>query len=558
QQRRLARTLAGDLDTIVMTALRRDPERRYASVAALADDLQRFLDGRPIRARRDSPGYRAARFVRRHRLAVAAAALALLSLVTGLVVALRQTRRAEQAAAAARAAAAAARSEETKAQAIATFLTDVFTAADPEGKKAADLTAAELVQRGAARIDTQLAQQPASRAAMLHVLGLVQYRLGLFPPAREMLEKALALRRALRPPVPRDVAATAAALGVLAHRQGREQEAFALLEEARAYHEQAGAAAAVELAKDLNNLANTYKALHRDDEARAAFERAIAVLDHSRDPEAVAQLPRVLNNYGLFLDRRGETPRARTILERALALHERNSGPNSALVAGTLSNLVELYVRVHEVELAVATARRALAIADLTYGPAHPETGNSANVLGWALLAAQRPAEARPLFERAVAIARGALGEKHYALAYPYRNLGTALADTGHPIEAIAAYRHAVSIWTAALGEDAPELTSAYIGLGPVLIDQGAADEGEGLLRRAVAMRQKAKAPNLGEAWVALARGLRARCRLHDAGDALAAAQEQARAYPTTNWARRAAELARETPPVRCGTRGSS
>jgi eukaryotic-like serine/threonine-protein kinase len=101
-RRRRARALAGDLDTIVMTALRREPERRYPSVAALAEDLRSFLDGRPVAARPDSLGYRARKFVGRHRLGVAVAGVALLALVAAATVALVQADRARQAASQAR------------------------------------------------------------------------------------------------------------------------------------------------------------------------------------------------------------------------------------------------------------------------------------------------------------------------------------------------------------------------------------------------------------------------------------------------------------------------
>ena len=554
-QRRLARSLAGDLDTIVMTALRREPERRYPSVAALAEDLQRFLERRPIRARPDSVGYRAGKFLRRHRLGVLAAALVAVSLVAGILVALWQAGRAEEAAAAARG-----KAEESEA--IATFLTDVFTAADPEGKQAADLTARELVARGAERIDGELAEQPATRAAMQHVLGTVHFRLGEYAAARELLEKALAGRRALRPPAPDDVAKTAAVLGVVLHRQGESKEGVALLEEARAFHEAAGAQGVPDLARDLNNLANGYKALDRNDEARAAFQRAIALLEGGHPGITPDQLPRTLNNYGLFLDRLREHAGARAALERALALHERNSGPESALVAGVLGNLSDLYVRIGELDRARAAAERGLAIATKRYGPDHYDTGLALNSFGWTLLKGERPEEAVSYFERSIAVFTGAVGEEHRATAYALRNLGSALVRTGRPEEGLAALRRAEAAFTAAVGPESHEVATVLVEIGLALAARGEAADGERQVTRAIALWQGGGAASLralGGGWSALARVRLAACDGAGAREALSRVEREAAAFPETEWGRSLPGLRAEVaagPPASCARRG--
>ena len=551
EQRRLARSLAGDLDTIVMTALRREPERRYPSAAALADDLGRFLDGRPIQARPDSLGYRARRFLGRHRFGVLAATVAALSLVTGLLVALWQAQRAE-------AAAAAARAEAETSRAIATFLTDVFTAADPEGKAAADLTARELVARGAERIDGELADQPRTRAAMQHVLGTVQYRLGEYAAARELLRSALAERRALRPPAPAEVAESAAVLGVVLHRQGESAEGVRLLEEARAFHEAAGPAAVPDLARDLNNLANAYKALDRNAEARAAFERAIALLASGHPEITPDQLPRTLNNYGLFLDRLREHAGARVALERALALHERNGGPDSALVAATLGNLSDLYVRIGELDRARAAAERALAIATRRYGPQHYDTGLALNSVGWTLLKSDRPAEAVPYFERSIAVFGPAVGEEHRATAYAQRNLGSALVEVGRREEGIAALRRAEAAFAAAVGPESHEVATVLVELGPALAATGEPAAGERQVMRAIELWRKSGTPAslraVGGGWSALARLRLESCDAAGARAALGEAEREASAYPDAEWARSLPELHAgvAAPPPRC------
>jgi serine/threonine-protein kinase len=560
ERKRRSRELHGDLDAVVMTALRREPERRYAAVADLAADIERFLAGRPVAARPDSLGYRTRKFVGRHRAGIVAATLAVLSLVGGLVVALWQAQRAETAAlraqrseSAALRSAAAAAAEAARSQAVVGFLTDVFTAADPEGRAAADLTARELVERGVERIDEDLAQQPDTRAAMLHVLGTVQSQLGLYEPARELLEQAVALRRGLRPGVPRDLARSAASLGVLYHVQGRSADGVVLLEEARDLYTGIGDAAALDLAKTLNNLGNAYKALDRPAEARASFERAIAILDRTPGADP-SQLARVLNNYGLFLDRIREPEPARRALERALALHERTSGPESALVSGTLGNLADLYVKLKDVDRAVAAAERARAIAEKTYGPDHYSTALAHNMVGWTLLAAERPQEAIAPLERGLAVFRGAVGERHRAVGYSYRNLGQALAATGRRAEAVAALRKAIEVWRATLGDDAPELGTVYVLLAPLLPVGGDGGEGERLLERTVELWREpgSQRQRLGDAWLELARARAARCRIAEAREALAAARTEAASHADMPWVEGLPEVERTVASASC------
>ena len=122
--RERARELRGDLDWIVLKALQKEPERRYPSAEALAADLRRHLQGQPVSARRDTVRYRASKFVRRHRLGAAAAALVLLTLAGGLVATTRQARRAE--------------SEARKADAVKDFLKSLFAASAPSEAQGAD------------------------------------------------------------------------------------------------------------------------------------------------------------------------------------------------------------------------------------------------------------------------------------------------------------------------------------------------------------------------------------------------------------------------------------
>ena len=150
-----AKALAGDLDAIVLKAIRKEPDERYPSVDALADDLRRYLSGHAVRARRGSPWYRARRLVRRHRVEAIATLGVSLSLLIGAGVAVTQARRAatqrDLAAAASR-----------ESEAVTAFLMGLFETSDPAEARGDTLTAQELVRRAAARAEKL--QGPSARA----------------------------------------------------------------------------------------------------------------------------------------------------------------------------------------------------------------------------------------------------------------------------------------------------------------------------------------------------------------------------------------------------------
>jgi len=186
---RLRRRLAGDLDTICLKALQREPERRYASVQALLDDVQRHLSELPVLARPDTFAYRASRFVGRHRIgATAAAAIAALLIGFSAVTAVQSARIREQANRIGR--------ERDKAEEVKEFVQSLFETSNPLVEAKGDaITARDLLERGVERIDEELGGQPDVQAEMLSVIGTAYTELGRYDRAGALLERALDLRR---------------------------------------------------------------------------------------------------------------------------------------------------------------------------------------------------------------------------------------------------------------------------------------------------------------------------------------------------------------------------
>ena len=193
--RRLAREIGGDLDLILATAMHREPQRRYATAGAFADDLRRWLDGRPIAARADSPRYRLGKFVRRHRLGVLAATAVLLALIGGLGSALWQAGVAREAATRADAERDVARQQAARAERVKEFVLTLFREQDPASRARAQArTSAELIRDGIAEVDASLAGDPALQAELLRDLGEIQVGLGDEKAGSATLERAWKLQ----------------------------------------------------------------------------------------------------------------------------------------------------------------------------------------------------------------------------------------------------------------------------------------------------------------------------------------------------------------------------
>jgi serine/threonine-protein kinase len=195
--RQVHNALRGDLDKIVMMAMRKEPERRYGSAQLLADDIERHLDHVPVRARAESRGYVAAKFMRRHVVPLATAAVVLVTLAAVTIafnLRLGQQRdEARRERDRALAAEVQAQREATTARTVSDFLVDLFEAADPSSTENSEFTTTELLERAVERVDEELAGQPATQARLLGTLASVHTSLNKLTEAQ-----ALASRSCLR------------------------------------------------------------------------------------------------------------------------------------------------------------------------------------------------------------------------------------------------------------------------------------------------------------------------------------------------------------------------
>ena len=211
---KLQRRLRGDLDTIVAKTLKKNPQERYASVTALADDLRKYLAHEPITARPDTMRYRAAKFMRRNRTAVAVVAGLVILLVSFAVMQAMQLRRITR--------------ERDRADRIAEFMTGIFKVSDPSERVGNTVTAREVLDKAANDIDRGLSKDPELQVRMMHTMGKAYMMLGLYPRAQSLFERGIKVSSSVGGQNDRETLKTMQDLGWTLFEQGHLAEAESL------------------------------------------------------------------------------------------------------------------------------------------------------------------------------------------------------------------------------------------------------------------------------------------------------------------------------------------
>ncbi len=403
---RLRRELRGDLETIVAKALKKRPEERYASVAALAEDLRRYLAEEPILARPDSLAYRTRKLMRRRARSLAAGALALFALAA--VVALYGTRLAAERDRV--------RQEAQKATQVSGFLTDLLSHADPYVAAGhGEPTVRSLLDAGAARARKDLANQPVLQREMLTLLGRIYERRGDYEQALPLLDQAVALgRRTLGPS--RELAQSLNDLGVARRQMAELDTARAVLEQALAMRREILGEEHPDVAVSHSELGRILFDQGRLDEAEAHYRAALAIRRKVLGP-ADHETATSMSDLGLLLRQKGDRAGAETLFRETLAVTRTSSGPQHPDVATALSNLALTVNERGDHAAAEAMFREALAIGQASLGREHPKNAQRLANLAWALRLRGRLAEAAATHEEALAISRPALGLDHPAVA---------------------------------------------------------------------------------------------------------------------------------------------
>ncbi len=437
---RLRRRLEGDLDNICLVALRKEPERRYASVSRLLDDIRSHLSGRPVSARPDTVRYRFGKFVRRNRVGVAAAA-ALVVLVTALTVVYTSRLAHERDRA---------RLEAEKAAQVSTFLGSLFEAADPYQSRGKSITARDLLDKGRDRVHKELADQPDVLADMLTTIGKAYGNLAVYDDARSALLESLELRKKL----------------------GTDRET-----------------GAVETMETLASFENEM-GLYDDAEARArrALDLARGLPDRSLHATGLSTLATTVDYQGHFDE-------AEKYFRESMNEWRGIQGPRSKDASIVMNNLALLLHEESRYAEADTLYREALSIQEEAYGKIHPETSTTRYNYAQLLGDEGRLDDAKAMWAEVLATDRQLYPEGHPYIAFSLSAYGKLLSRIGDFKEAEKLQREALDIRRAYHGDEHPDVAYSLGALGRVLYEEGRYDEAEKDYREALAMHRKVNGP---------------------------------------------------------------
>lgn len=537
---RVRRRLRGDLDAIVLKALRKDARERYASAEQLADDVARHLDGLPVLARAGNWRYHAGKYLRRHWVAVAAGVAVLVALGTFLV---DRNRRLEETT-----------RERDKAKAAVEFLVDLFELADPNEARGSSITVREALDRGAERLERDRAIGPEVRAVLLEAIGRVYTNLGLYPPAEAQLARALELRRAgaggpveLAESLALSARASAvssdlerteallleglelatahgqaylegqlrAALGRLVLDQGDYARGRDLMEQAYRRLLESGRSNPRELAEAATAWAIGVQAAGGEGREEAAV--AAQHLDQAADADPVS-LAMIRGELGLVYRGLGDPARGVELLDRAL-LDLRAVVPGAhAEVANILNNRAICRADDGDLEGALSDLEASHAMWLELMGPTHPRTALAIANIGNLSLRRGDWERARAAFEQALEGSLATLPENHPTLAKDLENLSEVALEMGD----VARARERLDRARVMVEAEGVQLSWARWGCreARVLEQEGQLGEAEAAARRALEAAGGINGPpsaQLGLAALILADLLLDRGRLTDA-----------------------------------------
>ena len=517
--------LQGDLDHIVQKTLQKDPQRRYGSVLLLMQDLERYLSGFPVLAQPDSLPYRLEKYVRRNKIAaVAAATVACVVIFSGLTLFRVATE---------------ARKERDTAVQVAEFMADVFHGADDRTETGEPISALVLLDRGAARVDKELAGQPELQGRLMDMMGRSYRDSGNPEKALQLFNRSLELRRQvfgndswpvaetlqsltqlhsmtgnyqdgektgqeclrimqlLKGDEDAEVANTKNILGLILAYEGKHSQAGPMMESALVTSKKLLGETHIYTTSLMNNLTIVWRAQGRLDEMEAVLRKLLAI-ERQQHGDWSPRTARALTNLGQILVERGGAVEATPYLEEGLKIRRKQfPDKESPHLAISLSSMAQCLQNQGKLELAEQLWQEVIPMRLKLLGPKNIfVTSDQINFGEWNRLKGNLD-KAAELGQQSLAIRKETLLPEDPLFVQNYALLGRVAQDQGRFQVAEEWFRKAFDSRTKLHGASNPRTTvDSMINLGQALVHNGKVEEGHQLLARAVEIRRAKLAPD--------------------------------------------------------------
>jgi len=473
---KLVSQLKGDLDWITMRALEKDRTRRYGSPSELAADIARHLRHEPVLAGPPSAVYRARKFVRRHRVGVAVAAVGVLALIGFATTMAVQANRIAR--------------EKNRAERVSEFLVDLFKVSDPSEARGNKITAREILDKGVEKIQKELTNEPEVQARLMLTMGWVFNNLSLPAKAEPILQQSVNIRRRLFGAGDLQTLASLRAQARALMDLGRYSEAEKIYRQVLDGRRRKLGPEHPDTIASMNELGVVFERQGHYKEAEKAYREglglALKVLGENDNDTLWLK-----HNVAVMDQENGRYAEAEKLYREVYETRRRTQGEDHPDTIWALDSLAGLYWAEGRNDEAEKLWRRELELARRVYGPDSADAGAAMSNLAAALDGLGRLAEAEKLQKVSNEITRRTLGAEHPSTFTGMNNLASLYMREGKNEEAERLYKESNEGTRRALGDEHPDTLKGINNLAVLYSREGKYDEAEKLLKEVISVQQR-------------------------------------------------------------------
>ena len=474
--------LKSELEWIPLKAMRKEPHNRYRSATDLAEDIQNYLDGKPLVAAPESKAYRARKYIKRNRGTVVSVTVVFVVILAGFATTLWQWR--------------IALANERRAIVVKNFITQIFEHSNPMLGGNKDFTVKQAMDQAIEKLNNGILEdQPQVQAEMQLLISRILKDNEENVGAIELAERALATMEVLQGPNQPDVARSLRLLAQAYYSQARYEEAEPLYKRALTIWQVSLGSEHPEASMCLNDLAALYCKQGKFEQSEQLLNQCLAICEKKlgpNHPDVATSLTNLANNYLS----QGKYSRVEPLAKRALVIWEKSRGPEHPDVARGLNNLAQSYIKQDQYENAKPLIERALWIREKSLGPDHSDVASALNTLGDVYMHLGLISQTEPLYNRALLIREKAFGLNHPDVADSLNNLAVLYCTEDKYAEAEPLMTRAIAISEKSLGSNHPDTGFYLNSLADLYKKQSQFVQALSLYKRVLVIREKSFGPD--------------------------------------------------------------